>query len=212
MLMLQVTSLALSKKMADLNQSASTTMVEQKDFMRAIVSLQQQHSNLVSLPKSSLASSRSRISQRLSFRRAKDDYEFRDCLPSHEDSAKLTSTARSFTQSMSPKTLTKVMKQTSETSRSSGTSMGESNSDGKPPSMTTCLGNMPYTAFDIILSESVDDDSTTMRTNPSEYTRSTPKTSIPCEDRDLPDELSSDLQLFLLKPIVRDYFDKIELS
>ena len=41
MLMLQVTSLALSKRMAELNQSASTSMHEQKDLMRAILAFHQ---------------------------------------------------------------------------------------------------------------------------------------------------------------------------
>ena len=42
MWMLHVTSLALSKRMADLNQSASTSVLEKRDVMRAIVALQQQ--------------------------------------------------------------------------------------------------------------------------------------------------------------------------
>ncbi|KAL2054277.1 hypothetical protein ABVK25_005418 [Lepraria finkii] len=40
MLMLQVTSLALSKRMADFNKTASSNISEQRQFMRAIVALQ----------------------------------------------------------------------------------------------------------------------------------------------------------------------------
>ncbi|KAL8724853.1 MAG: hypothetical protein Q9181_006647, partial [Wetmoreana brouardii] len=73
MLMLQVTSLALSKKMADSHQRASTKIVEQREIIGAILALQiQQQGNATSEAKSRSVDSSSNCTPRPASRRTLD--------------------------------------------------------------------------------------------------------------------------------------------
>lgn len=209
MLMLQVTSLALSKRMADLNQSASASVIEQRDFMRAIVALQQQRDKP--------------WDDTQSFSRLRKGYDSKETLaPSIDLSSSGDETSTTFndfrasTLPTRPKAQMKVanaiegslaqLKQPSRNSMSSNIIT--------PNDIDTGSTSYPaLAAIHLPKLESVTSNSSTLWSDRSDdIDLFSPDTDSQCKARSLPEEVMTELQLFLLKPMVKDYFDKIELS
>ena len=252
MLMLQVSTLALSKKMADLNASASS---EQADIFRAIIALQQQQDQKhleaadtkTRLPGGSIAPASTKINQSSKpvTRLATAGY----CSPTltHSSSPKAAHT---------PPMPSSVRHSRVANGRQSNSGRDEP-TDGNPANITTTLLQKPtelsvegYNSSSVTLatqsSFNCTDTSTPASTmeissiyegtqgsgSPQDYQmqlmllekQNKKRLILEQQNREesnasptptkpkLPNEIDSELHMFMLKPIVKDYFDKIELS
>lgn len=212
MLMLQVATLALSKKMADISATASS---EQGDIFRAIVALQQQQEQKYQdapIAKKRLSGgSNDRLPTNV-----KNDLRVvicpavtTDCSPGESCS---DTPEAAHTQPATPRTLS------TEESTTSSVTLASS----EPPTYTptSTLDASPVYSRDggnhilqdyqmqLMLLEQQNKKRLILNRQ-REQQCDGPETST--RPRSM-DEIDSELQMFLLKPIVKDFFDKIEVS
>lgn len=214
MLMLQVTSLALSKRMADLNHSATSDMIEQRDFMRAIVALhQQQHNADDKLIRTRSALWKASVSPDSSTRAANRSI---DLSSSGEETATTSVYSQAPILPAYTRTPMRIAKsignnrdlpmQVSYASKNLIARMpgnlGEDNSPG------LSLAAFPSSSY----SDISENGSTTWPDFSRNLGSPSPNASEGINRNDPNEELIQELELFLLKPMVRDFFDKIELS
>ncbi len=214
MLMLQVTSLALSKRMADLNQSASSNMIEQRDFMRAIVALhQQQHTGE---KKSAVTSSAPREGSGSPSSITTAAIRSIDLSSSGEDTATISVYLQASIPPNQPRTPTKITKliantrglpmQLSDASRHSTEWMSGDLGEDVTPALSSPELPLPNN-FDISNSSS-----TIWSDCWPNYIASSLDTGESTDNIIPNGETKKELVLFLLKPMVREFFDRIEIS
>ena len=221
MLMLQVTSLALSKKMADLSASSSS---EQGDIFRAIVALQQQQdrSNREGSdakkelssgsiggapPRSSLVSQQSHVKVA----------HHPSSQPTNDSPDGGTVTKITATVPRPPEKLAEDNDSSSNASLESSISFLERTNTNT--SMQAMDDSSTYEILDgngELLDQQMKDthleQQEKKRSITSNLNRPESQASAIPKESTLTSELVSELRMFMLKPIVKDYFNKIELT
>ena len=221
MLMLQVTSLALSKKMADLSASASS---EQSDIFRAIIALQQQQDR----SKKEGSDAKKDLSSG-----SIGGVPSTSSLVSHQSHVRVSHHPSSQTTNHRPDggTVTKVTAIVPRPAEK----LAEDNEFSSNASLESSISFLDRTNTNIS-AQAMDDSSTyeildgngelldeqmkdshleqqekKRSITSNQYRAESQASAIPKEPT-LTSELGSELRMFMLKPIVKDYFNKIELT